>query len=98
MPTFTPPTTSYPGESGDWFLDMIAYPHGITVYSTDGGYTWKETEFPYLGDLQSVDPITSQVTGPGVEGETYFLGGHVYPVSQALADTLTAAGYGSYIT
>jgi len=31
------------------------------------------------------------------DGVDYFLGGHVYTVTQADADALTAAGYGAYI-
>ena len=98
MPTFTPPSTAYPNYSGDWLMDMLLQNHGISVYSTDGGVTWKESEYPYLGDLASIDPITSQTLGPGVEGTTYFLGGHIYTITQAVADSLTAAGYGANIT
>lgn len=98
MPTFTPPSVSYPNGSGDWLMDMLDIPHGITIYSTDGGVTWQQSEYPYLGELASIDPTTMQTLGPGVEGTTYFLGGHVYTITQAVANTLTAAGYGANIT
>lgn len=80
---------------------MMSHGHGITVYSLDGGTTWKQDESPYVGDLASVDPTTSAVTGPSAnakEGVTYFLGGHVYPITTAQAASLTAAGYGANIT
>ena len=102
MATFTPPSVSYPNESGDWLMDMLLQNHGLTVYSLDGGATFKTAgEYPYLGDLASVDPTTSANTGPSAnaqEGVTYFLGGHVYTITAAQVTALTASGYGAYIT
>lgn len=79
-------------------MDMLDIPHGVTVYSTDGGLSWKQDESPYLGDLSSIDPTTSAVLGPGVEGKTYFLGGRIYQITTAQATALTAAGFGANIT
>lgn len=82
-------------------LDMHSHAHGVTVYSLDGGATFTSTEFPYVGDLASVDPTTSAVVGPSAnakEGVTYFLGGHVYTISAAQVTALTASGFGANIT
>lgn len=102
MPTFTTPVVVYPNESGDWLMDMLQQNHGQTVYSVDGGVTFKPaTEYPYLGDLASIDPITSQKTGPSAnaaEGVTYFLGGRSYTITADQATALTNSGYGAYIT
>lgn len=98
LPTFTPPSVLYPDQSGDWLMDMLDIPHGITVYSTDGGATFKSSETPYLGDLASIDPTTSAKTGPSAnaaEGVTYFLGGHNYTITSAQATALTASGFGA---
>lgn len=101
MSTFNPPTVIYPNKSGDWLMDMLDQVHGVTVYSLDGGATFKSDEFPYVGDLASVDPTTSAVVGPSAnakEGVTYFLGGHVYTITAAQVTALTASGYGAFIT
>lgn len=101
MPTFTPPVAVYPNDSGDWLMDMLQQNHGITVYSLDGGTTWQQSEYPYLGNLASEDPVNGGVVGPSAnaaEGVTYFLGGHVYTITTAQATSLTNAGYGAYIT
>lgn len=91
--TFSPPFNTYPNESGDWFLDMLDQQHGITVATTDGGITYHSLgEYPYQGDLGYVDAVTSQVSG-GKEGIDYFLGGHVYQVTDAQAAALTASGF-----
>jgi len=101
MPTFTPPVVQYPNDSGDWLMDMLLQNHGQTIYSLDGGATFVNGgEYPYVGDLASIDPITSQVTGPSTnaqEGVTYFLGGRIYNISQAIADVLIASGFGANV-
>jgi hypothetical protein len=48
------------------------------------GSTVEATLYPYQDDLSNAD--------------YYYLGGHAYTISDAEAATLTAAGYGSYLT
>lgn len=73
---------------------------GRTVYRKDG--TWHEgTDFLH-SDLAASD-VVDAADRPG--GERFvndkdtlcFVGGHVYTISQAVADLLTAAGYGAYV-
>ena len=81
MPIFTPPTVSYAWPTRDRLTSRLKVPRGIAVL-TDGAGGWIENEFPYLGDLLDL-----------VDGVDYFLGGHRYFISSALAASLRAAGY-----
>jgi len=55
---------------------------GVTVIKANNGYA--QVRFPTQDLLDSV--------------EAYYLGGHEYEVSNTEAASLTAAGYGSYLT
>jgi hypothetical protein len=55
---------------------------GVTVIKANNGYA--QVRFPTQDLLDSV--------------EAYYLGGHEYEVSNDEAASLTAAGYGSYLT
>lgn len=55
---------------------------GVTVINNSGTFT--EKQYPSQIEL---DAATE-----------YWLGGHVYDITTAQADALTAAGYGDYIT
>lgn len=84
-------------------MDMVPIPRGQTVASFDGGATFKTLgEFPYVGDLSYIDPVTGLVGGgngtASQEGVTYFRGGCIYTITTAQATALTASGYGAYIT
>lgn len=55
---------------------------GVTIIKANNGYA--QVRFPTQDLLDSV--------------EAYYLGGHEYEVSNTEAASLTAAGYGSYLT
>ena len=57
-------------------------PRGVTLIVKDG--VVEQTLYPYQNTLADAD--------------YYFLGGHVYTVTDAQAAVLTAAGYGDYLT
>ena len=61
---------------------MTDIPRGITLLVT--GTVVIENQTPSQDDLANCD--------------YYFLGGHIYTVSDTQAAILTAAGYGSYLT
>lgn len=71
--------------------------HGVCVYSTDGGTTWQQGLYPFQSSLQTSDAVTG-AANTRQEGVDYFLGGHVYLITQAQATALTAAGFGAYIS
>lgn len=92
MANFTPPTNFYGWPTGNRFIDRIQIDRGITVISNGMG-GWTQTEFPYIGNIGNVNPITS-VQNDLVEGIDYFLGGHYYPnIPSDVATSLEAAGY-----
>jgi hypothetical protein len=95
MPTFTTPVQLFQYPTGSRLLDRMRPQRGVTVYSTDGGVTWKQSVYPYIGDIGNTSD-----SGPNafVEGTDYFLGGHTYTITSAQAAQLTAAGFGPYIT
>ena len=78
MPLFTPPTRLE--ASSDPFFGRYRIPVGESVVRVNGTFTTQP--YPWLGDLDGL-----------AEGEDYFLGGHVYEVSDEVAAELTAAGY-----
>ena len=96
MPTFKGPVQLFQYPTGSRLLDRMRPQRGVTVYSTDGGATWKTAVYPFQGDIGLVDG--QGFPNSRVEGVDYFLGGHTYTISSAVAAQLTAAGYGAYIT
>lgn len=91
MPTFTPPTVNAtplapPGTGGvaaRLFRHYRALKKGVTVIQRQDGIFYLK-EYPTQEELDAA--------------LLYYLGGHVYTISQAEADDLTAAGYGSLIS
>lgn len=79
MPCFTPPVRQE--ASSDPFWGRYSIPVGESVVRSPGG-TFITQPYPWLGDLMNL-----------TDGVDYFLGGHVYQVSTAVAAELTAAGY-----
>lgn len=91
MPTFQPPTVNAtplapPGTRG---LEARLFRHyrplkkGVTVIQRQDG-TFYLKEYPTQDELDAA--------------LRFYLGGHIYTISQAEADALTAAGYGSLIS
>lgn len=89
MPVFTPPL-SYDmlsvlpethGVQRQLFRYYAGNPRGLSVVKVAGHYTTVDT--PYADILV------------GKDGTDWFLGGHVYTVTQAVADALAADGYGT---
>lgn len=90
MPSvFTPPTVDdvprvLPDTRGPALLLMRHYselPRGRSVVKVGATYTTMDI------------PTTDQMTAAGVEGTDWFLGGHTYVVTDAVAAALFAAGY-----
>lgn len=98
MPTFKGPVQYFQYPTGSRLLDRMRPARGVTVYSLDGGTTWKQSVFPYQGDIQKGADPTKQLASTMTEGVDYFLGGHTYTITSAQAATLTAAGFGAYIS
>lgn len=78
MPTFEPPTRKEYGQG------RLFGRHGVQVGISLvwNGAHFVESPYPWLGEIADLE-----------DGVTYFLGGHVYDVSQATADLLTADGF-----
>lgn len=76
--TFTTPTAYE--QSDDFFFGRYKVKVGVTLIKRDGHY--EEIQYPWLGELASL-----------TNGEDYFLGGHIYEISEALAEDLAADGY-----
>lgn len=87
--TFTPPTVNYlPG--------VLPETHGVqrSLFRYFGGNPAGMSVIKVAGHFVTVDnPSTDQLIGR--DGVDWFLGGHVYVVTQAVADALTADGYGT---
>lgn len=98
MPTFKGPVQYFQYPTGSLLLDRMRPARGVTVFSTDGGATWKQSVYPYQGDIQKGADPTKQIASSLQEGVDYFLGGHTYTITQSQADALTAAGFGAYIS
>lgn len=70
---------------------------GRTVYRK--GNTWATVDEPAWDDIKDADLVAAAdrpggEKTDGTDRDRYlFIGGHVYTVSQAVADALTAAGY-----
>lgn len=89
-PVFQPPTvndlpTILPTTSGIQYRSWRHYggnPAGVSVVKISGVYTTVRT------------PTSTQLDDAGGrEGIDFFLGGHVYTVTDAVSDALIAAGY-----
>lgn len=98
MPTFIGPTQAFQYPTGNRLLDRMKPLRGVTVYSLDGGTTWKQALWPYKGDLQQGEDAAGGVSTSMVEGVDYFLGGHTYTISAATAAKLILGGYSAYVT
>ena len=93
MATFNPPVANDKppvladtrGPARLLFRHFGSGPRGRSVVKTAGHYVTRDVL--YDGDLVGLTP-----------GVDYFLGGHVYVVSPAVATALTADGYGAYVT
>ena len=88
MPTFEPPTVRQ-GIPGDRLFSRYGTQVGQSVVKKGGTFTLDP--YPWLGDLTGL-----------VDGTDYFLGGHIYEVTEVVAAqlevdgfTVTAPGYGS---
>lgn len=78
MPSFTPPTRLE--SSSDPFFGRYSIPVGESVVRVNGTFTTQP--YPWLGDIAGL-----------VDGLDYFLGGHEYIVTEAVAAELNAAGF-----
>lgn len=79
MPTFTPPTVKQ-SISGDRLFSRFGMQVGQSVVKRDG--TYQLTPYPWLGEIADLE-----------HGVDYFLGGHIYTVSDAVADGLRDDGF-----
>lgn len=108
MPTFSPPTSAVvppvyaEGHRDRWFpvprrgylLMRHASNHyrGSSVLKISG--VWQTIMHPTQTQIDSCDLITD-TNGQIVRG--YFQGGHVHPITAAVATELTNGGYGAYV-
>lgn len=91
MPTFTPPTVNAtplapPGTRGveaRLFRHYRPLKKGVSVIQRQDG-TWYTKEYP------NQDELTAALR--------YYLGGHIYTITQEDADALTAGGFGALVT
>lgn len=79
--TFEPPYIDYGWPTGNRLFDRIQIHRGICVV-TDGAGGWQNIEFPWLGLIEDL-----------VDGQDYFLGGHIYAIDADVAASLVAGGY-----
>lgn len=84
MPTFNPPTHQV-GLENKGFWSYFQTNAGLSVVRVNGTLTLHP--YPENPDLLVL-----------IEGTDYFLGGRTYTVTQAVANELTAAGFGSGIS
>lgn len=82
MPTLKTPTFEDHLWTSDPFFGRYRLDRGISLLVS--GTTVTEAQYPDQESLASYDHV--------------YLGGHEYEITSAEAATLTAAGYGSYIT
>lgn len=78
MPTFTPPARLE--ASSDPFFGRYSIPVGQSVVKVNDHY--ELMPYPWLGTIASL-----------TAGVDYFLGGHVYDVSDTVASALRADGF-----
>ena len=96
MPTFSPPSehegTFARGQVGRperrFWSYYQAVPRGMTVIKTGGVY--RTVPAPDQLQLEAADLITDP---DGTQRRGYFLGGHIYAVTDTIALELIAAGY-----
>lgn len=85
MPQFTPPVMqdAVPFDPTDPLMSKYGgVAKGRTVIKVDG--IWRVLDYPYAG----------RPDAPGLDqADEYFLGGHVYDITEAKADELMAAGF-----
>ena len=79
---FNPPTVEEGPIGGHRLFYFYKMLKGITVLKNNGVY--KQVRYPYQDDLESADIA--------------YVGGYEYTVDDDEAASLTAAGYGSYLT
>jgi hypothetical protein len=79
VPTFEPPTLKQ-RQPGDRLFSRYGVQVGQSVVKKNG--TFVTDPYPWLGDLQGL-----------TDGIDYFLGGHVYTVTDAIGTELEAAGF-----
>jgi hypothetical protein len=87
--TFNPPTVDYRPA-------VLPETHGVQrrLFRYFGGNPKGMSVVTVAGHFVTVDtPTMDQLVG--TEGVNWFLGGHVYVVTQAVADALAADGYGT---
>lgn len=93
MPTFNPPTANdLPGitpETKGIQYRLFRYygnnPRGKSVVMVAGH--WTTMDYPSSEDFVQ-----------GTDGINFFLGGHIYTITAGQAATLTADGFGAFIT
>lgn len=77
---YEPPTYLQGWPTGQPLIDRLRIPRGYTVV-TDGNGGWNLVTSVWLGVIQNL-----------TEGVDYFLGGHIYEVSDELYASLTSPG------
>lgn len=82
MPTLNTPKTRDNLWTSDRLFGRYGLDRGVTLAVKGAAVTI--LQYPLQDDLAAYDKV--------------YMGGHTYTITQAEADTLTAAGYGSYIT
>jgi hypothetical protein len=85
MATFLPPIENEGPAGGGPLFSRYKLWRGVSVVLENGHYT--NHRWPTVDDLAGL-----------TEGTDYFIGGHTYTVSAAVAAALTADGYGAYLT
>lgn len=80
MPSFEPPTVDQPLGVGP-LLSRYSLKVGQSVVKKDDIFTL--TPYPWIGELEAA----------GDEGTDWFLGGHIYQITDAVADALEADGF-----
>ena len=80
--TFTPPTIEETPAGFGALMWRYRIPRADTIIMTNGVTTQQRTF--------EVSELTA--------ADHFYVGGHVYTISQTERDQLTAAGYGAYIT
>ena len=99
MPTFQPPVAfDNPPiyvNGQDHRYPAVPFGPAQALMRHFGGQPRGRSVLKIGGVYQTVDtPSTDQCSS----ATEVYLGGHIYPVTQAVADALTAAGYGSGIS
>lgn len=82
MPTLTTPSVQENLWARDRLFGRYHIDRGVTLAVT--GSTVKALQYELQENLATYDHV--------------YVGGKIYTITQAEADTLTAAGYGAYIT